>query len=159
MLAGLLLPAAANAQTDRRVLARTSGGDRPTAVAIATRLLAREWPAQVLRVRCERTRAAHFCGIIVSAVKFHQRLDMAGFREEIAALVHGAMTAGPPLAEIDVWATVPASLRPNLVAPGDFAPPPTATVFTLIAPNGTIDERNIYWDAAFRADLAKGTRE
>ncbi len=109
-------------------------------------------------MRCERYREQRFCGIIVSAVKFHRRLDTAAFRAEIAALVDGAMTAGPRLAEIDVWATVPASLRPNLVARGDAAPPPTATVFTLIAPGGAIDERNIYWDAAFRADLAKGSR-
>jgi hypothetical protein len=149
------------------VIARTQGTDLPTARRVAAALLARERPAQILWVRCERVAAHVDCGIVLSGVKFHRALDVAGWNAEVADLVGGAFAAAPQLDEVDCWATVPLAVGRGAVVSGDYAQPTSATVFSITVPRGHRAEiagrlargSGVYWDPAFRASLAKSTRE
>jgi hypothetical protein len=160
-----VLPPAAGAQ-DARVAARSSGSDLATARRIATALLARPLPAQLLRVRCERVGGHADCGLVVSGVKFKRPLDLAAWNAEIAALIEGAFAAAPEIEEVDCWATVPLDAGKGSVVSGDYAKPTAATVFSITVPSarrGTVRSRlasgeEIFWDPAFRASLSKGTR-
>ena len=151
---------------DARVAARSEGSDLPAARRIATALLARPLPAQLLHVRCERAGPHLDCGLIVSGVKFHRRLDVRGFEDEIAGLIDRAYRAAPDADEIDCWATVPLDAGKGAVVSGDFAKPTSATVFSITVPRGGRTAfrarlragQGVFWDPAFRASLAKGTR-
>jgi hypothetical protein len=161
-LAALCAPAAAD---DARVTARSSGGDLVSARRIAAALLAHPLPAQLLRVRCEREGRHIDCGLVLSGVKFHRFLDVAGWNAEVEGLVAGAYAAVPELDEVDCWATVPLATGQGVVVSGDFAKPTAATVFSITVPRaerGAVgdrlaDGRGVFWDPAFRALLAKGT--
>ncbi len=59
-------------------------------------------------MRCERAAGADFCGLVLSGVKFHRRVDMSAFRAEVDGLVRGAFAVDPSIAEVDLWVTVPA---------------------------------------------------
>jgi hypothetical protein len=150
---------------DPRVVARAEGGDLVTARRIAAALLARTLPAQLLHVRCEHAGAHVDCGLVVSGVKFHRRLDLAGWDDEIAGLIAGAYAAAPGIDEVDCWAVVPLAVGRGEVVSGDFAAPTSANVFSITVPHGaraTVvarlrDGRGIFWDPAFRAALSKGT--
>jgi hypothetical protein len=163
-LAACALPA--RAQVDPRVLGRSGGGDLVTARRIAAALLARPLPAQLLRVRCERTGRHVDCGLIVSGVKFHRALDLASWDAEIAGLIDRAYAAAPDADEIDCWATVPIDAGKGTVVSGDFAQPTSATVFSITVPRAAradvrrrlADGAGVFWDPAFRAALSKGTR-
>ncbi len=164
LLAACALPV--TAADDPRVTGRSSGGDLADARRIAAVLLARPLPAQLLRVRCERTGRHVDCGLTVSGTKFHRALDVASWDAEIAALIDGAYAAVPEADEIDCWATVPLDAGKGSVVSGDFAKPTSATVFSITAPRAaraTVRARlasgaGIFWDPAFRAALSKGTR-
>jgi hypothetical protein len=155
---------AAGAQ-DARVMQRSSGGDVTTARRIATALLARTQPAQLLRVRCERAAAHVDCGLVVSGVKFHRTLDLGSWNTEIAALIAGAYAAAPEVDEVDCWATVPLDAGKGTIVSGDFAKPTSATVFSITVPRARRGEvakrlaggRGVFWDPAFRRSLSKGT--
>jgi len=150
---------------DARVAARSEGSDLADARRIAAVLLAHPLPAQLLHVRCERAGAHVDCGLIVSGVKFHRRLDLRAFEDEIAGLVDGAYRAAPRADEIDCWATVPLDVGTGAIVSGDFAKPTSATVFSITVPRaGRAAFRarlragqGVFWDPAFRASLAKGT--
>jgi len=166
LAAGLaaLVPLAAHAD-DARVLARSAGNDSGTARRIAAVLLARPLAAQLVRVRCERVGPHVDCGLILSGVKFHRPLDLAGWDAEVAGLVAGAYAAAPDLDEVDCWATVPLATGRGEVVSGDFAAPTSANVFSITVPRaerGEVaarlrDGRGVFWDPAFRASLSKGT--
>lgn len=166
LAAGLaaLVPLAAQAD-DARVLARSAGNDPGTARRIAAVLLARPLAAQLVRVRCERVGPHVDCGLILSGVKFHRPLDLAGWDAEVAGLVAGAYAAAPDLDEVDCWATVPLATGRGEVVSGDFAAPTSANVFSITVPRaerGEVaarlrDGRGVFWDPAFRASLSKGT--
>jgi hypothetical protein len=149
------------------VIARTQGNDLATARRVAAAVLAHERPAQILWVRCERVATHVDCGIIISGVKFHRALDVAGWNAEIADLVGEAYAAVPQLDEVDCWATVPLAVGRGTVVSGDYAQPTSATVFSITVPRAhraNLAARlgrgtGIFWDPAFRASLAKGTRE
>ncbi|HEY4438898.1 MAG TPA: hypothetical protein VGN14_00495 [Candidatus Elarobacter sp.] len=159
-----LVPLAAHAG-DPRVVARSAGGDVATARRIAAALLAHPLAAQLTRVRCERAGRHVDCGLVLSGVKFHRPLDLAGWNAEVAALIDGAFAAAPGTEEIDLWATVPLGVGKGVTVSGDFAQPSAATVFSIAVPQagrgGVRDRlrsgRGVFWDAAFRASLAKGT--
>jgi hypothetical protein len=159
--------ALAAAPLDRRVIARTEGNDLPTARRVAAALLAHERPAQIMWVRCERVGVHVDCGIVLSGVKFHRELDVAGWNAEVADLVGGAFSAAPQLDEVDCWATVPLAVGRGAVVSGDYAQPTSATVFSVTVPRRHRTElaarlargSGVFWDPAFRASLAKGTRE
>ena len=167
LAAGLaaLVPLAAHAD-DARVLARSAGNDSGTARRIAAVLLARPLAAQLVRVRCERVGPHVDCGLILSGVKFHRPLDLAGWDAEVAGLVAGAYAAAPDLDEVDCWATVPLATGRGEVVSGDFAAPTSANVFSITVPRaerGEVaarlrDGRGVFWDPAFRVALSKGTR-
>ena len=148
-----------------RVAQRTAGSDLVAARAIAARLLARTWPAQLTHVRCERVGPHLDCGLVVSALKFHQALDIRSWNDEIAALIAGAYAAAPNADEIDCWATVPLDAGQGTVVSGDYAKPTSATVFSITVPRAGRDDvvrrlasgSGVFWDPAFRASLAKGT--
>ncbi|MEO7038545.1 MAG: hypothetical protein ABI186_00770 [Candidatus Elarobacter sp.] len=149
-----------------RVAARSTGSDKAAARAIAARLLVHPWPAQLVHVRCERVGPHLDCGLVVSAVKFHRTLDRGSWNEEIGALVAGAYAAAPQADEIDCWATVPLDAGQGAVVSGDYAKPTAATVFSITVPRAGragVAERlasgqGVFWDPAFAASLAKGTR-
>jgi hypothetical protein len=151
----------AGSAANGRVDARSSGSDVATARRIASALLTRPLPAQLLRVRCDRVGAHVDCGLIVSGVKFHRALDVNGWNAEIAQLI------APAVEEIDCWATVPIATGRGVVVSGDFAQPAVATVFSITVPRaGRADVaarlrsgRGVFWDPAFRASLAKAGRQ
>lgn len=153
--------------TNARVLQRSAGTDVMTARKIAAALLAHTQPAQLTRVRCERSAKHVDCGLIVSGTKFHRSLDLAAWDAEIVALVAGAYAAVPELDEVDCWATVPLDAGKGTIVSGDFAQPTSATVFSITVPRAqraTVAKRlnagqGVFWDPAFRASLSKGTTE
>jgi hypothetical protein len=157
-------PIAAHAD-DPRVAARSAGGDLTTARRIAAALLAHPLPAQLLRVRCERAGKHVDCGLVLSGVKFHRPLDVAGWNAEVAGLIDGAFAAAPTTDEIDLWATVPLDAGKGVAVSGDFAQPTAATVFSIAVPRAaraSVRDRlrtgkGIFWDPAFRSSLAKGS--
>jgi hypothetical protein len=152
---------AAPIATDYRAAGRAAGGDRATALRIAHALLAQPLALQLTRVRCERAAGAGFCGLTLSGVKFKRRVDTAGFRAEIDALVRGAFATEPALAEVDLWVTVPADAGKGAVVSGDFALPSSATVFAITVTHAqahrVTDGTNVFWDPAFARELARGS--
>ena len=160
------MPCAASAD-EARALARSSGSDLNAARTIARALLARELPAQLMHVRCERVAVHVDCGLVVGAEHFHRPLDRAGWNDEIAGLIEGAFAAAPYVDEVDCWATVPLDAGKGAVVSGDYAVPTAATVFSITVPRAEraavrarlADGRGVFWDPAFRASLSKATRE
>ncbi len=148
---------------DARAGQRAAGSDRETAVTVAHALLVQTWPAQLLKVRCDRAGEHRVCGLVVSGVKFHHPLDRATFVAEIRDLIAGAFAAAP-IEEVDLWATVPLDAGKGAVVSGDFARPVTATVFAVTVTRielARLDailagSRNVYWDPAFARELARG---
>jgi len=165
-LACALVPSVARGASDDevRAQARAHGGDRTTAVQVARALLAHPQSAQLVRVRCERLDDHRICGLILSGVKFHTKLDRPGFLAEVRALIDGAFAAAQ-LDEVDLWTTVPIDAGHAAVVSGDLAKPTSATVFAITVPRGAhaglaaqlASGRDVFWDSEFAASLAKGT--
>jgi hypothetical protein len=151
------------APLDPRAAARSSGTDRATAYRVAQSLLAQPLPAQLHKVRCEVLGAHRICGLTIAGTKFHHPLDRRAFTAEVAQLVRGAFAAAP-LEEVDVWATVPLDAGRGAIVSGDLAVATSATVFAVTVPRAHLaglgaqlaSNRDVYWDAEFAADLAKG---
>lgn len=149
------------APVDYRAQGRAAGGDRATALRVAHALLARPLAMQLTRVRCERAGNDSFCGLTLSGVKFHRRVDTAAFTAEVGALVRGAFAVDPAIAEVDLWVTVPLDAGKGAIVSGDFAQPSSATVFATTVPRalaGRPDaDGNQFWDPKFRAEIAHGS--
>ena len=154
LLVLLFAGSAAGAQ-DARALGRSAGGDRTTAVRVAQALLTQPLALQLTRVRCERVNATGFCGLTLSGVKFHRRVDTASFRAEVDGLVRAAFAVDPAIAEVDLWVTVPLAAGKGAVVSGDFAMPSSATVFAVTVPRS--GARGEFWDPAFRSELERGS--
>jgi hypothetical protein len=156
-----LSAAVASAAVDYRAAGRAAGGDRVLAQRVAHVLLAHPLDLQLTRVRCERAAAASFCGLTLSGVKFHRRVDTAAFRAEVDTLVSGAFAVDPSIAEIDLWVTVPANAGKGAIVSGDFAMPSSATVFATTVPRtpagSPSGNANVFWDPTFRSELASGS--
>jgi hypothetical protein len=117
--------------------------------------LAQTWPAQLTHVRCEAYAAQRFCGLILSGVKFHQRLERASFLAEVDALVRATFAVDPDIAEVDLWVTVPHDAGEGATVSGDFAMPTSATVVATTVPRrGTV---GVFWDPTFARSLERGT--
>ena len=123
--------------------------------------LPRPLDLQLTRVRCEDAAGASYCGLTLSGVKFHGRVDTAAFRAEVDELVHGAFAVDPAIAEVDLWVTVPADAGKGAIVSGDFAMPSSATVFATTVPRGLAGSPsgsdNVFWDPTFRSELAQGS--
>jgi hypothetical protein len=149
------------AAPDYRAQGRAAGGDRPTALRVASALLAQPLDLQLTRVRCERAAGEGFCGLTLSGVKFKHRVDTAAFRAEVDSLVHGAFAVDPSITEVDLWVTVPADAGKGAVVSGDFALPSSATVFATSVPRADATNpsagANVFWDPKFRSELAQGS--
>ena len=148
---------------DLRAAGRAQGNDRAGAVALATALLAREWPAQVLKVRVDSIGSHHVAGLLISGVKFHTPLDEAGFLREVAAIVEQAFAASN-VEEVDVWTVVPLDAGKGAIVSGDLAKPTSRTVFTVTVPRAeraridaiVRDPADVFWDPTWRASLDTG---
>ena len=155
------LGAALAAPVDFRAQERAKGGDRATAVRVAHALLAQPLALQLTRVRCERAGREGFCGLTLSGVKFHRRVDTAAFRAEVDELVRGAFAVDPSIAEVDLWVTVPVDAGKGAIVSGDFAQPSSATVFATTVPRALAARpsagANVFWDPSFRSELAHGS--
>jgi hypothetical protein len=140
---------------------RASGGDRATALRIATVLLAQPLDLQLTHVRCERVAGQSFCGLTLAGVKFHRRLDTATFERDVDALVRDAFAVDSQIAEVDLWVTVPASAGKGAVVSGDFAVPTSATVYATTTPRAQASapsrSANVFWDPTFRRELDAGS--
>jgi hypothetical protein len=158
-LAGLIGAPAAQAAT--RAELRSGGGDRAMALRVADTLFAQPLDLQLLHVRCERVEVQSFCGLTLSGVKFHRRIDTPTFERDVATLVHAALAVDPHIAEVDLWVTVPANTGKGAVVSGDFAVPTSATVYATTAPRAQAKASsggtNVFWDPAFRRELDAGS--
>ncbi len=159
MLALALPSAAAGAARDPRVVARSVGSDLPRAQAIAARILARQEPAQVVRVRVDGAGAHRVAGITIAGTKFRGPISEGRFVAEVVAVVRDAFV-DPAIEETDVWVTVPIVAGEGVVVSGDLAQPTTRNVFTVTVPRTRAAavarlarSRDAYWDSAFRASL------
>ena len=144
-----------------RAAQRVRGGDRATALRIATALLAEALPLQVMRVRCEQVGSQNFCGLVLSGVKFQRQLDRAAFESLVDHLCERAFMLAPQAVEIDLWTIVPVDAGKGAVVSGDAAKPTSATVFAVTAHRGEAHpsgSRDVFWDRSFRAELERGSR-
>ena len=157
--------AAATPMADQNAAARASGNHRAEAIKIGRVLFATVWPAQIVRVRVDAVGRHSIAGLMLSAVKFHQAIDRAGFLNEIELLV-GRTFAASAVEEVDVWATVPIAVKEGATVSGDLAEPTSRTVFAVTCrrdqlPGLVARLRNgegVYWSADFKAKLRGGTR-
>jgi hypothetical protein len=155
----------AGSTADRNAESRASGNHRSEAVKIGRALFATVWPAQIVRVRVDTVGRHSVAGLMLSAVKFHQDIDRAGFLNEIELLVQRTF-ATSDVEEVDVWATVPIPVKEGATVSGDLAEPTTRTVFAVTCrrdqlPNLVARLRNgegVYWSADFKAKLHGGAR-
>ena len=86
--------------------ARAAGNRKADATALARALLAVTWPAQLLKVRIDGVGSHEIAGLLVSGVKFHERLSPAAFTDEVVALIARSFAASG-VEEVDVWAVTP----------------------------------------------------
>lgn len=152
--------ASAAGAADVRAQARSSGGDRETALRVAAALLARPLSLQLVKVRCERAGDERFCGLTLSGVKFHRRIDRAGFEREVDTLLAGAFATDRHIVEVDLWTTVPADAGKGAIVSGDFAQPTSATVYATTARRRDAAPSrgaNVFWDPTFRRELERGS--
>ncbi len=151
-------PASSTALIDAE--ARAAGNHRAQAVALGTVLLARRWPAQVLKIRIDGAGGHAVAGIVVSAVKFHERLDPAAFTAEAVALVNASFAASG-VEEVDLWATVPLPVTEEEVNTGDYLRPAAQIVYAATVrrtERSTFGGRlrrgvDVFWDPAWRRSL------
>ncbi len=141
--------------------ARAAGNRKSEAVKIGRVLFKTIWPVQIMRVRVDGFGNHEIAGLMLSAVKFHENLDRAGFINEVELLVQRTLAASG-VEEVDVWATVPIlALKPGEPVSGDLAQPTQRTVFAFTcrrdqAGGLAAHLRNgvgVYWSPDFRDEL------
>lgn len=132
---------------------RIAGNDPQTAEAIAVALLARKFPEQILKVNVVTSKPTTVAGIVLSGVKFHAAVDRGRFERDVQQMVGTAFSVAPPVAEVDVWATVPIQVRSGAIVSGDYATPTAKTVFSAaVVRAARADQTNgwnlgvTYWD-------------
>jgi hypothetical protein len=159
------IAAAPVSAADEDARARAAGNRHAEAVKIGSVLFATRWPAQILRVRVDAVGRHAIAGLMLSAVKFHQDIDRAGFLNEIELLVQRTFAASD-VEEVDVWATVPIAVKEHTVVSGDLAEPTSRTVFAVTCRRDQLTGlvarlRNgdgVYWSPDFKAQLRGGDR-
>lgn len=159
------LPAAAETRPPSLALvdanARAAGNRRAVAVALGKRLFSNVWPVQILKVRVDGIGRHEVAGLVLSGVKFHGRVDEAGFLDEVAALVATSLAA-VPIEEVDVWAITPLDVAKGTVVAGDNAQPTARIVFAATVRRGdapTFARRlasgtGVYWNPWWKRSLA-----
>ncbi len=141
-------------------LARAEGSRRSEAVRLGTALLGTTWPAQILKVRIDGTGSHLVAGLVLSGVKFHGELALAGFESEVAELVRQSFAASP-IEEVDIWATVPIPVSRLEPVSGDYARPADRIVFSATVRRAEATGfaarlargEGIFWAPDFRARL------
>ncbi len=152
--------AAVPATSDLDAQARAQGNRLEDARALGRALLVKVWPAQLLHVRVDGAGTHEVAGLVLSAVKFHDDLDQAGFNQEIEELVRRAFEASA-VEEVDVWATVPIPIDKREPVSGDYAQPTSRIVFAVTCPRqelGGLGARlrsgaGVYWADDFKRRL------
>lgn len=140
--------------------ARAEGNRRAEAVKIGRALFATIWPVQITHVRVDGVGRHAIAGLVLSAVKFHQAVDRAGFLSEVEVLV-GRTFAASDVEEVDVWATVPIPYDAREPVSGDLAKPTSRTVFAVTCRRDQLaaltarlrGDRGVYWADDFRSRL------
>jgi hypothetical protein len=143
-------------------IARAAGDRRSDAIRLGRVLLARTWPAQVLKVRVDGAGSHTVAGLVLSGVKFHAPLDPDTFLAEVATLAELTLKASA-VEEVDVWVTVPVSVGKGAVVAGDFAQPATRIVFSATIRRADAGEvaallrrgDAVFWDPDWHASLVR----
>ena len=157
--------AAPESTADLNATARAAGNRHDEAVKIGRVLFSTIWPAQIMRIRVDSVGRHSIAGLMLSAVKFHQDLDRAGFLNEIELLVRRTFaTSG--VEEVDVWATVPIPVKAHANVSGDLAEPTSRTVFAVTCRRDQLSGlvarlsigQGVYWAEEFKARLHGGER-
>lgn len=141
---------------------RAAGNRMADAVRIGRVLLRTTWPAQVLRIRVDGVGSHAVAGLMLSGVKFHRRLDAAGFSSEVIDLVRLTF-ANSTVEEVDVWATVPLPYRKQQPVNGEYLQPTDRIVYGATIGRSeatTFAERllrgdDVFWEAGWRRALGK----
>jgi hypothetical protein len=124
------------------------------AVQVGKKLLAREWPAQILKIYVDSAGKHHIAGIMLSGVKFHNPLDRSRFLDEVVGVLGQAFAAGP-IEEVDLWCIVPLNVGKGIIVSGDHAQPTARSVFTITVRRGEsaralrariAEGKTVYWD-------------
>lgn len=157
-----MLALAADIGPARKAELRAAGTQRAMAVAIGSRVFARDLPAQVLKIRVDGDGRHAIVGITISGVKFKHAIDAHGLSDEVATIARDAFAAAP-VDEVDVWTTVPFAQPPATIVSGEYAQPTARTVYSATIRRADLPALNVllsgtravYWDAAFRAGLVK----
>jgi hypothetical protein len=158
----LALAFAASSLVDLNAAERAEGNRRADAVQLGRMLLRTIWPAQVLKIRVDGSGRHEVAGLVLSGVKFHRKLDRAGFEAEVTALVRTTFaTIG--VEEVDVWATVPLPYVKQVPVNGEYLQPTDRIVFGATIPraeSATFAARlrggdDVFWDPAWRSSLGR----
>jgi hypothetical protein len=146
--------------------ARAEGNRREDAVQLGRTLLSTLWPAQILKIRVDGVGRHEVAGLMLSGVKFHGKLDEAGFKSEVAALVKQTF-ASSRVEEVDIWAVEPIPYDRLEPVSGDYAEPTDQVVFSITvrrSEKGSYKSRlkhgtNVFTTPEFRKRLNAGHRE
>ena len=136
---------------------RAEGNDPDLAERIGAALLNASYPEQLLKVRVLRAPSVTVVGLMLSAVKFHERVNRAQFEDDVAGMIERVLDAQPDVGEVDVWAVAPLAPQPLQAVSGDYAAPTTSTVFSVAVTRAMRQSAvsrlamlgTIYWEAAF----------
>lgn len=152
--------AGASSSADLNATSRAAGNDRSQAIEIGRVLFTTLWPVQIVRIRVDAVGSHAIAGLMLSAVKFHQAIDRAGFLNEIELLVQRTFAASG-VEEVDVWAIVPIPVRAHATVSGDLAEPTSRTVFAVTCRRAELaglvarlrNGDGVYWSEEFKAKL------
>jgi hypothetical protein len=152
----------ASSLVDLNAAERAEGNRRADAVQLGRVLLRTIWPAQVLKIRVDGAGRHEVAGLVLSGVKFHRRLDPAGFGAEVAALIRLTFTT-LGVEEVDVWATVPLPYVEQTPVNGEYLQPTERIVFGATVPRsdaaafGARLRRgdDVFWDPVWRSSLGR----
>jgi hypothetical protein len=153
------------ATADLDAAARAAGNHKQEAYQLGRVLFATVWPAQILKVRVDGAGSHRVAGLLLSGVKFHHGLDVAGFTDEVVRIAQRTFAASS-VEEVDIWAVVPLPIdkatAKNLVVSGDYAQPTARTVFAVTVLRSGADALtrrilqgdDVFWDPGWKAILS-----
>jgi hypothetical protein len=121
---------------DLDAAARAVGNRRDLAERIGESIFSTRWPAEVSQVSANSLAGHLIVGIRILGVKFHRPITRDEFAAEIVAVVERTFAAVPITEEVDLWASVPITVRKGVIVSGDLAKPTSRTVFTLSVRRG-----------------------
>lgn len=138
LLRKVLAPTAAAAAPAEAAIAniaraRIAGNAPDVAERVAVALLNGGFPEPILKVRVLSTAPATVAGIMLSGVKFHERVNRVTLLADASDMVDRAFAADASVTEVDVWAVVPIAVRASAIVSGEYAVPTNRTVFSASA--------------------------